>query len=103
MERNKKRTRGERVFFVMKLWTQKNTTLQGEGVGALALTSACEESTGVVLALGEDAGEEASEVTGVTDASEAGEVETSETVAGGATTEVVVDERSTTIGATTGS
>ena len=53
---NKKHTRGERVFFVMKLWAQKNTTLQGEDVDADASASVTEGSTIVVLALGEDAG-----------------------------------------------
>ena len=53
---NKKHTRGERVFFVMKLWAQKNTTLQGEDVDADASAFVTEGSTIVVLALGEDAG-----------------------------------------------
>ncbi len=52
----KKHTRGERVFFVMKLWTPKNTILYGEGVGAIAPASVIEGSTIVVLELVEDAG-----------------------------------------------
>ncbi len=48
----------------MKLWTPKNTTLQGESVDAVASAFVTEGSTMVVLELVEDAGTSVVEVEG---------------------------------------